>query len=65
MSKLDVQIGITIEVNTTLLTQLTKSFLLLGLQRDQMESREKAFEERMETLYDNRRVPRAGKIFRR
>ena len=50
MSRLDVEICIAAEENTTLLTHLVEAFLLLGLQQNMMETREKAFEERMETL---------------
>ena len=52
VSKLDAEIGTTIKANTTLSTQLVKAFLLLGSQRDLMESHKKAFEERMETLHN-------------
>ena len=52
MSRLDAELGTTIEANTTLSTQLAKSFLLLGSQRDLMETHEKAFDEWMDTLYD-------------
>ena len=52
MSKLDAEIGTTAEANTTLSTQLAEAFLLLDSQRDLMETRERAFEERMETLRD-------------
>ena len=52
VSRLDVELGTIAEANTTLSTQLAESFLLLGSQRDLMETREKAFEERMETFRD-------------
>ena len=52
VSKLDAEIGITAEANTTLSTQLAEAFLLLGLHRDLMKTRERAFKERMETLRD-------------
>ena len=52
VSKLDTEIGTTAETNTTLSTQLTEAFLLLRSQRDLMETHERAFEERMETLCD-------------
>ena len=52
MSRLDVEIGIVAEENTTLLTYLVEALLLLGSQQNLMETREKAFEERMETLRD-------------
>ena len=52
VSRLDAEMGTTVEANTTLFTQLTEAFLLLGPQRDLMETREKAFEERMEILRD-------------
>ena len=48
--RLDAEIGTTAEANTTLSTQLAKAFLLLGSQRDLMESHERAFEERMEDM---------------
>ena len=52
VSRLDAKLGTVVEVNTTLSTQLAKAFLPLGLLRDLMETREKAFEERRETLGD-------------
>ena len=52
VSRLDVELSTIAEANTTLSTQLAESFLLLGSQRDLMETREKAFEERMETFRD-------------
>ena len=52
MSRLDVELGIEAQANTTLSTQLAEAFLLLGSHRDLMETRKKAFEERMETLRD-------------
>ena len=52
VSRLDVELGTTTEANTNLTTQLAKTFLLLGLQRDLMETHEKAFNERMEALHD-------------
>ena len=52
VSRLDEEIGTATEANTTLSTQLVEAFLLLGSQRDLMETCEKAFEERMETLLD-------------
>ena len=52
MSRLDAELGTTVEANTTLPTQLAEAFLLLGSQRDLMETCKKAFEERMETLRD-------------
>ena len=52
VSRLDAEIGTAAEANTTLSTQLTEAFLLLGSQRDLMETHEGAFEERMETLRD-------------
>ena len=52
VSRLDAEIGTAIEANTTLSTQLVEAFLLLGLQRELMETRKKAVEEQMETLHD-------------
>ena len=52
MSRLDAKIGTTVETNSTLSTQLVEASLLLSSQRESMETREKAVEERMETLYD-------------
>ena len=52
VSRLDTEIGTAAEANITLSTRLPKAFLLLGSQRDLMETREKAFEEWMETLHD-------------
>ena len=52
VSRLDAKLGTAVEANTTLSTQLAEAFLLLGLLRDLMETREKAFEERRETLGD-------------
>ena len=42
--------GTAVEANTTLSTQLAEALLLVGLQRDLMEMRKKAFDERMDTL---------------
>ena len=50
--RLDTELGTIVEANTTLSTQLAEAFLLLGSQQDLMETREKAFEERIETLRD-------------
>ena len=47
VSTLDVELGTTVEANTTLLTLLAEAFLLLGSQRDLMETRK-----RMDTLLD-------------
>ena len=55
VSRLDADIGTTAEANTTLATQLVEAFLLLGLQRELMETRRKAVEERIETLHDKMR----------
>ena len=52
VSRLDTEIGTAAEANITLSTRLPKAFLLLGSQQDLMETREKAFEEWMETLHD-------------
>ena len=52
VSRLDAEIGTTAEANTTLLTQLAEAFLLLGSQRDLMDTCERAFEERLDTLRD-------------
>ena len=52
VSRLDVELGTTYEANTTLSTYLAEAFLLLGSQRDLMETCEKASEEWMETLRD-------------
>ena len=52
VSRLDMEIGTAAEANTTLSTQLAEAFLLLGSQRDLMETRKRAFEEWMETLRD-------------
>ena len=52
VSRLDAEIGTTSKANTTLSTQLAEAFLLLGSQRDLMETRDKTFEEQMETLCD-------------
>ena len=56
VSRLEVEIGMATEVNTTLSTQLSEAFLLLGSQRESMETREKVIEERMETLHDRMRA---------
>ena len=45
VSRLDAEIGTTVEVNSTLLTQLAEVVLLLGSQRESMETREKVVEE--------------------
>ena len=50
MSRLDAELGTTVEANTTLSTQLSEAFLLLASQWDLMEKHEKACEEPMETL---------------
>ena len=52
VSRLDAEIGTTVDANTTLSAQLAEAFLLLGSQQDLMETRKRAFEERMETLRD-------------
>ena len=38
VSRLDTKLGTAVEANTTLSTQLVEAFLLLGLQRDLMET---------------------------
>ena len=53
---LDVEIGTATEANTTLLTQLVDVFLLLDSQRESMETREKAVDERMESFHDRMRA---------
>ena len=52
VSWLDAELGTAAEANTTLMTQLDETFLMLGSQRELMEMHEKAFEERMDTLCD-------------
>ena len=51
-SRLDAELGTTAEANTTLSNKLAEAFLLLGSLWDLMETCEKAFEERMESLRD-------------
>ena len=51
VSRLDSEIGTT-EANTTLSTQIADVVLLLDSQRESMETREKAVEERMESFHD-------------
>ena len=52
VSRLDAELSIAVEANTTFSTQLAKAFLLLGSQHDLMELHRKAFEEQMDTFYD-------------
>ena len=52
IARLDAELGTTTKANTTLSTQFAEAFLLLGSQRDLMETCEKAFKEQMETLRD-------------
>ena len=52
VSRLEAEIGTTTEANTTLSTQLADVVLLLGSQRESMETHEKVVKERMETLHD-------------
>ena len=56
VSRLDEEIGTATEANTTLSTQLVEAFLLLGSQREVMETREKVVQEKMETLHDRIRA---------
>ena len=55
VSRLDAEIGTT-EANTTLSTQIADVVLLLDSQRESMETREKAVEERMESFHDRMRT---------
>ena len=52
VSRLDAEIGTTTEANSTLSTQVTDAVLRLDSQRDSMEAREKAVEERMGSFHD-------------
>ena len=52
VSKLDAELGTTAEANTILLTLLVEAFLLLGSQRDLMETHEKAVDKLIDTLRD-------------
>ena len=52
VSRLDADICIETEANTTLSTQIADVVLLLNSQRESIETREKAVEERMEPLHD-------------
>ena len=45
VSRLDEEMGTTTKVSRTLSNQLAEAFLLLGSQRDLMETSERAFEE--------------------
>ena len=52
VSRLDVEIGTATEANSTLSTQIVDVVLLLDSQRESMEAREKAVEERMGSFHD-------------
>ena len=56
VSRLDAEIGTTTEANTTLSIQIADVVLLLDSQRESMETREKAVEERMESFHDRMRA---------
>ena len=52
MSSLDTEIGTATEANSTLSTQIVDVVLLLDSQRELMEAREKAIEERIGSFHD-------------
>ena len=52
VSRLDTELGTPTEANMTLSTQLAEAFLLFSSHWDLRETREKAFEEQMDTLRD-------------
>ena len=52
VSRLDAEIGTATEANATLSTQIADAVLLLDSQRETVETREKAVEERMESFHD-------------
>ena len=52
VSRLDAEIGTATEANSTLSTQIADVVLLLDSQRESMETREKAVEERMGSFHD-------------
>ena len=56
VSRLDVEIGTATEANSTLSTQIADTVLRLDSQRESMETREKAVEERMGSFHDRMRA---------
>ena len=52
VSRLDAKIGTATEANSPLSTQIADAILLLDSQRESMETREKAVEERMGSFHD-------------
>ena len=52
MSRLDAEIGTATEANSTRSTQIADAVLLFDSQRESMEAREKAAEERMGSFHD-------------
>ena len=56
VSRLDAEIGTATEANATLSTQIADAVLLLDSQRETVETREKAVEERMESFHDRMRT---------
>ena len=52
VSRLDAEIGTATEANSTLSTQIADAVLRLDSQRESMEAREKAAEERIGSFHD-------------